>query len=109
MKIHNWKRNELNRLLMEKFNLGKKSQPLKEEKKGKDHDKDGDIDSDDYMAAKDKAIKKAMGKDEPEGKEGEMDEGVDHSHSGMSCNEAHEGEDHDSYMSRMSTRLAESE
>jgi hypothetical protein len=28
----------------------------------KDHDKDGDIDSDDYMAAKDKAIKKAMGK-----------------------------------------------
>ena len=35
-----------------------------DEKKGKDHDGDGDIDSDDYMAAKDKAIKKAMGKDE---------------------------------------------
>jgi len=35
-----------------------------EEKQGKDHDGDGDIDSDDYMAAKDKAIKKAMGKDE---------------------------------------------
>ena len=34
-----------------------------EEKKGKDHDGDGDVDSDDYMAAKDKAIKKAMGKD----------------------------------------------
>ena len=34
------------------------------EAKGKDHDGDGDIDSDDYMAAKDKAIKKAMGKDE---------------------------------------------
>ena len=34
------------------------------EKKGKDHDKDGDIDSDDYMMAKDKAIKKAMGKDD---------------------------------------------
>ena len=33
------------------------------EAKGKDHDGDGDIDSDDYMAAKDKAIKKAMGKD----------------------------------------------
>ena len=33
------------------------------EKKGKDHDGDGDIDGDDYMAAKDKAIKKAMGKD----------------------------------------------
>ena len=34
------------------------------EKKGKDHDGDGDIDSDDYMAAKDKAIKKAMNKNE---------------------------------------------
>ena len=34
------------------------------EKKGKDHDGDGDVDGDDYMAAKDKAIKKAMGKDE---------------------------------------------
>lgn len=34
------------------------------EKKGTDHDGDGDIDSDDYMAAKDKAIKKAMGKEE---------------------------------------------
>lgn len=33
------------------------------EKKGTDHDGDGDVDSDDYMAAKDKAIKKAMGKD----------------------------------------------
>ena len=33
------------------------------EKKGKDHDGDGDVDKDDYMAAKDKAIKKAMGKD----------------------------------------------
>jgi len=32
------------------------------EKKGKDHDGDGDIDGDDYKAAKDKAIKKAMGK-----------------------------------------------
>ena len=31
-----------------------------EEKKGKDHDGDGDIDSDDYLAAKDKVIKKAM-------------------------------------------------
>lgn len=31
---------------------------------GKDHDKDGDVDSDDYMMAKDKAIKEAMGKDE---------------------------------------------
>ena len=34
------------------------------EKKGSDHDGDGDIDGDDYKAAKDKAIKKAMGKDE---------------------------------------------
>jgi len=30
------------------------------EAKGKDHDGDGDVDGDDYMAAKDKAIKKAM-------------------------------------------------
>ena len=30
------------------------------EKQGKDHDGDGDIDGDDYMAAKDKAIKKAL-------------------------------------------------
>ena len=34
------------------------------EAQGKDHDGDGDIDSKDYLAAKDKAIKKAMGKDE---------------------------------------------
>ena len=34
------------------------------EAKGKDHDGDGDIDGDDYMSAKDKAIKKAMGKEE---------------------------------------------
>src|SRR6056300_338027 len=34
-----------------------------DEKKGKDLDGDGDVDGDDYMAAKDKAIKKAMGKD----------------------------------------------
>ena len=34
-----------------------------EEKKGKDLDGDGDIDGDDYKHAKDKAIKKAMGKD----------------------------------------------
>ncbi len=40
------------------------------EKKGKDHDGDGDIDSDDYMSAKDKAIKKAMGKDDEETDEG---------------------------------------
>ncbi len=33
-----------------------------DEKKGKDLDGDGDVDSDDYMAAKDQAIKKAMGK-----------------------------------------------
>ncbi len=36
------------------------------ETKGKDHDDDGDVDSDDYLAAKDKAIKKAMGKDDEE-------------------------------------------
>lgn len=32
----------------------------------KDHDNDGDIDSDDYMMAKNKAIKEAMGKDSEE-------------------------------------------
>ena len=36
------------------------AQPVAEKKK--DHDGDGDIDSDDYLAARDKAIKKAMGK-----------------------------------------------
>lgn len=34
------------------------------EAEAKDLDKDGDIDSDDYLMAKDKAIKKAMGKEE---------------------------------------------
>mgnify|MGYP000085096768 CR=1 FL=1 len=34
--------------------------PKIDEKKGKDHDGDGDVDGDDYKAAKDKAIKKAM-------------------------------------------------
>lgn len=36
------------------------------ETKGKDHDGDGAVDSDDYMAAKDKAIKKAMSEDKNE-------------------------------------------
>ncbi len=36
------------------------------EAKGKDHDNDGDIDSDDYLKARDIAIKKAMGKDTDE-------------------------------------------
>jgi len=35
-----------------------------DENKGKDHDGDGDVDKDDYKHAKDKAIKKAIGKDE---------------------------------------------
>jgi len=39
-------------------------EPDMPESKGTDHDKDGDIDSDDYMASRDKAIKKAMGKEE---------------------------------------------
>ena len=41
------------------------------EKKGKDHDGDGDVDGDDYMAAKDKAIKKAMGKEVSEELDGD--------------------------------------
>ena len=43
-----------------------------DEKKGKDHDGDGDIDGDDYMAAKDKAIKKAIGKEVNEGRRRKM-------------------------------------
>jgi len=39
-----------------------------EEGKKKDHDGDGDIDSDDYLAARDKAIKKSM-KEDSEGQE----------------------------------------
>lgn len=42
------------------------------EKKGKDLDGDGDVDSDDYMAAKDNAIKKAMGKEVNEGRRRKM-------------------------------------
>jgi len=38
------------------------------EKKGRDMDGDGDIDSKDYLAARDKAIKKAQGKEVEEGK-----------------------------------------
>jgi hypothetical protein len=38
--------------------------PGMSEKKGKDLDGDGDIDGDDYMHAKDKAIKSAMGKED---------------------------------------------
>lgn len=39
-----------------------------DEKRAQDHDGDGDIDSADYLAARDKAIKKAMGKKVEEGK-----------------------------------------
>lgn len=46
------------------------------ENKGKDHDGDGDIDSDDYMAARDKAIKKAMKKRE-DAKESMFDNIID--------------------------------
>jgi len=41
--------------------------------KKSDEDGDGDIDSDDYMAKKDKAIKKAMGKEEDDKKEESLD------------------------------------
>jgi hypothetical protein len=40
------------------------------EAKGKDHDKDGDVDSKDYMKSKDIAIKKAMKKEDIQVKEG---------------------------------------
>jgi len=42
----------------------------------KDHDGDGDIDSKDYLMAKDKAIKKSMGKEE---------ETTDHKEDGDPC------------------------
>jgi len=48
--------------MIEKLREVLEAEGLKYEKKGKDHDGDGDIDSDDYMAAKDKAIKKAKKK-----------------------------------------------
>ena len=44
------------------------------EAKKKDHDKDGDIDSDDYLAARDKAIKKAMGKEVKEDGQKDMED-----------------------------------
>ena len=44
------------------------------ENKKKDHDGDGDIDSDDYMAARDKAIKKAIAKQKDEPKESMFDD-----------------------------------
>ena len=50
--------------------------PDVDEKKGKDHDGDGDIDSDDYLAARDKAIKKAMGKEVDEAKEQQLKEAI---------------------------------
>ena len=51
---------QLNSLLMEKWGdkkLNEEEELAMEEGEKKDHDGDGDIDSDDYMAAKDKAIK----------------------------------------------------
>ena len=42
------------------YKKGDKIEGPMDEKKGKDHDGDGDIDGDDYMMAKDKAIKGAM-------------------------------------------------
>ena len=42
------------------YNFGVDILHAANEAKGKDHDGDGDVDGDDYMAAKDKAIKKAM-------------------------------------------------
>lgn len=46
--------------LLEEFDIPAKLVTDIQEKKGEDHDGDGDVDGDDYMAAKDKAIKKAM-------------------------------------------------
>ena len=43
--------------MIEKLREVLEQESLRFEKKGKDHDGDGDIDSDDYLAARDKAIK----------------------------------------------------
>lgn len=51
-----------------------KSKGMVKEGKKKDHDGDGDIDGDDYMAARDKAIKKAMGKKEETDEELNLDD-----------------------------------
>ena len=61
--VKNLSVNELNVVSMEEHHHKNESEEVAE-KKGKDHDGDGDIDGDDYKHAKDKAIKKAMGKDE---------------------------------------------
>lgn len=50
--------------MMDKADHGMGMDMMPMMKEGKDHDGDGDIDSDDYMAAKDAAIKKAMKEDE---------------------------------------------
>lgn len=44
----------------------KKDESMETEAKGKDHNNDGKVDSADYMAARDKAIKKAMGNKQEE-------------------------------------------
>lgn len=49
--------------------------PMMPMSEGKDHDKDGDIDSDDYLMARDKAIKKSMGKEEESSDNAEEGEG----------------------------------
>jgi len=48
--------------MIEKLREVLETESLRYEKKGKDHDGDGDVDSDDYLAARDKAIKKAKKK-----------------------------------------------
>lgn len=43
---------------------GKSKKKTSDNAEGKDHDKDGDVDSEDWKMARDKAIKKATGKDD---------------------------------------------
>ena len=69
---------EYSKMAKEFEEQNKKDESMETEAKGKDHNNDGKVDSADYMAARDKAIKKAMGnKQEEEETVKEKDEPAD--------------------------------
>jgi hypothetical protein len=57
---------EYSKMAKEFKEQNKKDESMETEAKGKDHNNDGKVDSADYMAARDKAIKKAMGNKQEE-------------------------------------------